>query len=149
MRFQSRRDIRILTRSAVCIPQWSQNQRCASSRRVRLCGVHHTPESSSTVCIPPWSQTPYSGVHHTVESSDKKNFKKNPRCASHHEVRLRSVHHPSESDSAVCIPPWIQVKRPRDKMSQWTIGPKMTNEVHYLKWCGQLPNPNDQDKGMT
>ena len=39
------------------------------------------------------------------------NFKKAPRRASHRGVRLRGVHHPAESDSAVCIIPRSQTPR--------------------------------------
>ena len=34
-----------------------------------------------------------------------------PRCASHHGVKLRGVHHTAESSSAVCFPPRSQAPR--------------------------------------
>ena len=59
--------------------------------RVRLCGVHHTVESTapnfsknSAVCIPPRSRA--------------------LQCASHRRVRLRGVHHTEESNCT----PWSQ-----------------------------------------
>ena len=42
--------------SPVCIKPQSQAPRCASHHGVKLCGVHHTVESSSAVCITPQSQ---------------------------------------------------------------------------------------------
>ena len=93
-----------------------KNPRCASHCGVRLCGVLHSTESSSTVCIPPRSQTPrcashrgvkLRSVHHTSESSDEEFSKKSvvcillrsltPQCASYRGVKLRGVHYTAES----------------------------------------------------
>ena len=41
----------------------------------------------------------------------RSNFKKAPPCASHHGVKLHSVHHPARSIYAVCIIPHSQTLR--------------------------------------
>ena len=58
----------------VCITPRSQGHkisqktlRCASHRRVRLRGVHHTAESSSAVCFLPQSQAPWCASHRRVK----------------------------------------------------------------------------------
>ena len=97
----------------------------------KLCGVHHTVESSSTVCIILWSQAPrcalyhgvkLRGVHPTGESSSAacitpwsqmiKSFLKTQRCASHRGVRICGVHPSVESSSTVCIIPltWVKLR---------------------------------------
>ena len=77
--FRFRRDIQIFKKhwcasfresdSSVCIKGCSQVPkisekplRCASHWGVKLCGVHHTAESSSAVCITPRSQTAHRRV---------------------------------------------------------------------------------------
>ena len=72
--------------------------RCASHRRVRLHGVHHTAESDSTVCYTPWSQAPQCASYHGVKGT---NFLK----------KLCGVHPTAESSSAVCFLPWSQALR--------------------------------------
>ena len=79
----------------MCIPPWSQTLQCATHRRVRLHGVHHTAESSSVVCIPPRSQAPVVCI--TPRSQVMNSSKKTQRCASHRGVWFRSVHHTLES----------------------------------------------------
>ena len=84
--------------STVRIPLRSQALRCASHHGVKLCGVHHTVESSFVVCITHWSQLhqishktlrcdAQLSVMHTAELSSAVCFSPRsgaPRCASHH-----------------------------------------------------------------
>ena len=73
--FQFQRDIRIKKKET---PQ------CASHCGVRLCGVHHTAESSSAVCI-------------TLQSQVMKSSQKTQRCASHCGVKLHTAESKSNS----------------------------------------------------
>ena len=84
IRYRISRYIQIFKSSTVCIIQRSQALQYASHRGVKLCGVHHTAESSdqkcsknSVVCISPLSQTLWCAslcgvelccVMHTAES---------------------------------------------------------------------------------
>ena len=99
---------------------------CHAHREVRLLGVHHIAESDSPVCITPQSQAATVGlirgvkvpdVHHTKKSWGQ-NFPKNPRCASHCGVKLRSVHPTGESKSNLAGL-WLLLKGQSGEILLW------------------------------